>query len=267
MNGGVFPDVAPGQKAPVLTGWSSDFSYGYYGRMLDVLASVYRPLLMGDAAARAASGEPHVILRHDIDVCPRAAMRMAAFEHERGTRSTYFFLVNSPLYSVEDPETSRIINAIVSLGHEVALHFDLEDELRIAGCSLDVVEEEIGKAAGRVASASGEPVRSVSFHRPIDTFLRGPLKVAGLVNAYAEELMGWYLSDSNACWREGEPIPQMSTPRHTLLQILVHPFWWGDVHMSYQDRLCVYHAENAGGAADLDERIFRGIGLRRQRND
>ncbi len=74
----------------------------------------------------------------------------------------------------------------------------------------------------------GREVRSVSFHRPVPELLRGPLHIAGRVSGYAESLFGWYLSDSRARWREGEPIASLAQPRSPWLQILVHPVWWGE---------------------------------------
>ena len=59
----------------------------------------------------------------------------------------------------------------------------------------------------------------------------------GKVNAYSRELMSWYLSDSAGNWREGEPLPLLSNPDRPLLQLLIHPFWWGEEHMSAGDRL------------------------------
>jgi hypothetical protein len=248
----------------VLTGWSEDLSFGYYRRMLEVLTTRYSPRQLRDAVEAEDTSKPLAFVRHDVDVCPRAALRMARLEIEHGLNSTYLFMVNSPLYRVEDREVAAIMALIADLGHEVGLHFDLDENHRIAGCTLEVVEQEMAQAAARVERASGQIVRSVSFHRPIDTFLRGPLLVGGLVNAYAAELMGWYLSDSNGCWREGEPIPSLMSPRHSILQMLVHPIWWGEAHMSYEDRLCAYHMSQEDASGDLDNRIFTAIGLRRR---
>jgi hypothetical protein len=77
----------------------------------------------------------------------------------------------------------------------------------------------------------------VSFHRPHPHFVRGPLYIAGLVNAYAAELMEWYLSDSRARWRDGDPLPRLLNPDRSLLQLLIHPIWWGDEHREGADRL------------------------------
>lgn len=264
MTGEITREVAPGHKPPVLTGWSEDLSFDYYRRILEVLTTRYSTRQLRDAAERDVTGKPLAFVRHDVDVCPRAALGMARFEIEHGLKSTYLFLVNSPLYQVEDREVAAILAQIADLGHEVALHFDLDENLRVAGCAVDVVEQEMARAAARVERASGQPVLSVSFHRPIETFLRGPLMVGGLVNAYAAELMGWYLSDSNGCWREGEPIPSLMAPRHSILQMLVHPIWWGEAHMPHEDRLSAYFESQNDASGDLDDRIFTGIGLRRR---
>jgi len=61
--------------------------------------------------------------------------------------------------------------------------------------------------------------------------------IDGRVNAYAKELMIWYLSDSKGYWREGEPLPKLFRPSKPLLQLLIHPIWWGDEHMLPEDRL------------------------------
>jgi peptidoglycan/xylan/chitin deacetylase (PgdA/CDA1 family) len=257
-------EVAPGHKPPVLDGWSDDLSYDYYARMLGVIADHYRPIRLREAVEPREPGKPLAIMRHDVDVCPRAALAMAKLEKDHRFPATYFFLINSPLYSVSTPQNAAILSEIAGMGHEVALHFDLEDEPRIGGCTLEVVEQEIAKAAALVEAASGEPVRSVSFHRPIDAFLRGPLVVAGLVNAYARELMAWYMSDSNGWCREGEPIPLLMKPRGDILQFLIHPIWWGEQHMCYEDRLAAYHSQQQDPDGDLDQRLFRGIGLKRR---
>ena len=60
------------------------------------------------------------------------------------------------------------------------------------------------------------------------------------VNAYSRELMAWYLSDSKGNWREGEPLPKLLKPDKYLLQLLIHPIWWGDEHILPEDRLQAY---------------------------
>jgi hypothetical protein len=247
--------------------WSSDLSYAYYRRMLDCLVSDYDTILMRDAPNSVDRGRPRAIVRHDVDVSPRLALAMAEMEAERGLKATYMVLVNSPLYSLDEPATRGALARTGAMGHEIALHFDLSEDYRRTGCSTEVIEQEIAAAANQLASAVGLPVESVSFHRPIASFIRGPLRVAGLVNAYAAELMHWYLSDSDGSWREGEPLAQLARPRPSLLQLLVHPIWWGEEHMASDERLTAFIRDESRGRPEgfekaLERTIFTAIGLR-----
>src|SRR5207302_922810 len=118
------------------------------------------------------------------------------------------------------------------------LHFDFEDPAqRAGGAVVEAVEPAIAAACARLEAASGQPVRSLSFHRPLPQFLRGPSLVAGRVNAYARELMDWYLSDSGGRWRQGEPLPMLEHPTRPMLQLLTHPIWWAEQHQAPPDRL------------------------------
>lgn len=98
-------------------------------------------------------------------------------------------------------------------------------------------EEDIARACEVLEGVVGAPVRSVSFHLPVKELVRGPLHVAGRVSGYAEDLFRWYLSDSRARWREGEPVASLERPRSHVLQILVHPVWWGETSERPEIRL------------------------------
>lgn len=246
--------------------WSEDLSYDYYRRIVGALLARFEPILLRDAPARLADPGPLAIVRHDIDVSPRKALAMARLEHELGLRSTYLFLVSSPLYDIEDARCRGIFSELRAMGHDIGLHFELEAPLRAAGCSPDAVEEQIRRDADRLSRAAGLDVAALSFHRPIATFLRGQMRLAGLVNAYAEQLMRWYVSDSNGSWREGEPIPLVESGRHQRLQMLVHPIWWGEDHLAAGERLSAFHREESDGWPErecerLNEALREGVQL------
>jgi hypothetical protein len=176
-------------------------------------------------------------LRHDVDVSLEKALEMAKIECEFGIHVTYMVIPNSPFYWLEDGTARAIFRQLISMGHEVALHFDVSEEERKNNCGISSVERQIEAACKRLEQAIAQPVRSISFHRPMQQFLHGPLMICGRVNAYAQELMMWYLSDSKGCWREGEPLSKLLKPEKPLLQLLIHPIWWGDEHMSLEDRV------------------------------
>ena len=230
--------------------WSSDFSYGYLRRILQALRSNFELHLLSEGLdLPRAGGRPGVILRHDIDVSLKRALRVAEIERECGVRATYMVMVNSALYSLEDQASREILQRLVGMGHEVTLHFNVDEEERNSACQIGALETKIYAARRYLEQVAGRPVRSISFHRPLVQFLHGPRLIAGMVNAYAGELMGWYLSDSKGRWREGEPLAKLLRPEEDLLQLLIHPIWWGSEHMSPEERLQEFFETETEGQA------------------
>lgn len=219
--------------------WDEDFSYGYLERL-------YRALFTGFAITRfrdaepalqsATSEQPIVFIRHDIDVTLTKAVELARKEREWGIVSTYHVMIDSPFYDVRSHESRAILNEMTALGHEVGLHYDV-----VARGTRDVDaksrEADIDAACEVLSELLGAPIRSVSFHLPVPELIRGPLHVGSRVSAYAAPLMGWYISDSRARWREGAPIDQVRRRRNSVLQVLVHPMWWGEENVRPAIRL------------------------------
>lgn len=225
------------------TGWSEDLSYDYFSRIVKTLQEQFVLLQMGDAPTRVARDEPYAIVRHDLDVCPHRGLRMAQLEHSLGLQSTYMMLLDSPFYDVDSAASRAAIQEIGNLGHEVGLHFDIDSYPPGQVWDAATLDKCVAESADRLSQVSGLPVRSFSFHRPIPEFLRGETYIGGLVNSYATDLMDWYISDSKGNWREGEPLPQLLPPKGPLLQILIHPIWWGPEPLAPEDRLEIFRNE------------------------
>ncbi len=239
-------------------GWSADFSYGYFRRILQAIQLNFESHLLAEVPEmQPANGRPQLLLRHDVDVSLEKALEMAKIEREFGIHATYMVIPNSPFYWLEDGTAQAIFRQLISMGHEVALHFDVSEEERKNNCGISSVEQQIEAACKRLEQAIAQPIRSISFHRPMPQFLHGPLMICGRVNAYAHELMRWYLSDSKGCWREGEPLPKLLKPEKPLLQLLIHPIWWGDQHISREDRLQeFFNTETHGGRSRHYSEMF-----------
>lgn len=250
-------------------GWSSDFSYGYFRQILQAIQSNFEWHLLCDALEILdTSGKPKLILRHDIDISLKMALKMAEIEHDFGICATYMVITNAPFYCLDDKVSKDILRQLIAMGHEVALHFDLDDAERNNHCTISLLDAKIQSACKQLEQIIDRPVHSISFHRPMPQFLRGPLTVSGMINAYAQELMDWYLSDSKGCWREGEPLPKLLRPEKSLLQLLIHPFWWGDEHMSPEDRLQeFFDAETQGQSHQyqraLDAHLIKNAAIQR----
>ena len=219
-------------------GWNLDFSYSYFRQILKALSSNFELLFLSEAPRFVRKNEkPRVILRHDIDISLQRALRMGKIEDEFGIKATYMIMPNAGLYQIEDTASKRAIRQLTHMGHEIGLHLSLNYGLENNNHKTNSLEAEINFNCGKLESIVRSPIRSVSFHRPGVQLLRGPLTVAGRVNAYAKELMDWYLSDSKGCWKKGDPLAILLRPRKTLLQLLIHPVWWGDKHKSPNRRL------------------------------
>jgi len=222
-----------------MSSWAADFSDNYYRRLLTAIRSRWTPCLFRDAPAVHQREPKTAFLRHDVDVSLARAVRLARLESENGFFSTYMVMNAGLMYGLASADSRRAIRQIAALGHEVGLHFDYPDSARAAhGEAPEILESQIVQACGELEDALGQEVRSLSFHRPVHSVIRGPMMVAGRVNGYAAELMERYISDSKGQWREGEPIGLLQTMDGVrTLQVLTHPIWWGESHRTAAERL------------------------------
>lgn len=235
--------------------WASDFSYSYFKKILQTVKSNFEVHLLSEAPQ--IEGELYkskLILRHDVDISLRRARTMAKMEQDFRIRATYMVMTESSLYCIEDDATRDMLQQIMDMGHEIGLHVDPGTH------ETDSVESKINSGCRELEKIIGSPVLAVSFHRPPEKYLRGPLMIGERVNAYAKELMDWYLSDSKGYWREGEPLPKLSRPEKPLLQLLIHPIWWGNEHMSRDRRLQAFVLEETRGKPrDIAEALRNNI--------
>lgn len=247
-----------------------DFRYDYFRQILQAARDNFAPHLMCEAPEILPhTDQTKIILRHDVDICLKKALIFAEMEHEFEMTATYMVNPHSYLYSLTENPSKDIMKKILSMKHEIGLHFDVETDDCQDQDNINSIEARISAAARELEQITGQPVRSVSFHRPLPRFLRGPLTIKGLVNAYSWELMDWYLSDSKGHWREGEPLPRLRNPEKPLLQLLMHPIWWGEVHLSPEMRLQeFFEHETQGKSPDnrkaIDLALTKTLWVRRR---
>ena len=239
--------------------WSDEFTYDYLERLLEATRKRFELRLLRDGPG-TDTDPPRAILRHDVDVSPRRAVCLAEHESDWGVAATYLVQVDCPLYRLDDSEGRSGLARLAQLGHEVGLHVDVN----AAAEDPAAIETRVDVARGQLEELTGGPVRSVSFHRPLPGLLRGPTHVAGLVNAYGGELMTAYLSDSEGRWRQGEPIGQIRAVEGRFLQLLVHPIWWAEGHLSPADRLEEFFVTETrdmapGEVETFDYELFRAV--------
>ena len=203
------------------------FTYCTYvslvGRLVRTHALVRFAELKNDAPT-----PPYVILRHDVDYSPRAALQMATLEAEAGWRATYFLLPNGPYYNLLSPEHAGFPRRLVELGHEVGLHYDVRLFSAFPRPRWDAI---LDAQAQLLAALSGERVSSIAMHQPA---LRGEDPFAlrpDLVNAYDPRFVRetTYISDSCRAWRDASwhaLFEEGSLPDR--LQLCLHPVNWAE---------------------------------------
>lgn len=232
------------------------FDYATYWSLLSRIAATHRIVRFADLR-QAARAEALCILRHDVDYSPKAALRLADQEAERGVRATYFLLAGTSYYNLLAPEHAHVAKALVAHGHEVGLHYDVR--------SFEPFPREqwprlLRAQATLLGELAGSAVTAIAMHQPAlhgsDPF-RG--EDHGFLNAYDARFTREmpYVSDSCRAWRDRE----WSMLRGTLpprLHLSLHPINWGETD---RDRDAIFrevHEElMASTAAARDELLAK----------
>jgi hypothetical protein len=209
-----------------LRGARDRFDDATFRALIARLRERHRIVRFRDFAGGAEPEAPWVLLRHDVDYDPAAALRLARLESDLGVSASYFVLFGAPCYDPLASENAGFAAELVRLGHEVGLHYDLRV---LAAVPEERRERLLESQAELLAALSGEPVLSIAGHQP---GLFGTDPKAGarrFVDAYAPRFFREipYVSDSGRAFRDagwrvlsgGEPLPQR-------FQLVLHPIDW-----------------------------------------
>ena len=182
------------------------------------------------------SGKTGIILRHDVDFSPAMAFKIAKIESHKSVFSTFFVMLNSKLYNMQQSKNVKIIKSIISLGHEVGLHFDpsLYEKEKFSldfycKSECETLEDLIDKK-----------IDIISFHRPAKKFIGMKKKIAGRYHSYMPGLIlnSKYCSDSEGEWRFDDPEELINNKTIKNIQLLTHPIWWvGEGNTGPQSKL------------------------------
>jgi hypothetical protein len=206
---------------------------------------------------------PVLIMRHDVDQYPAAALRMAAIEARLGIRSTWYFR-----WRTAHPD---VVSSIREEGHEVGLHYEsLSRELLRHGLSAGEAPALLPRARALLREELAEfserhgPARSACPH--------GDTRVPGVHNGMllqGEDLSGygirwdtnaavghtqldvWVTDRSSAEGRWGnslDPIDLLIDRRSPILMV-VHPNNWVSGAALWCDRIM----PGRYGTADSDD--------------
>ena len=209
-----------------------DFTLKEYVRLIKQLAGFgYDLRRFHDARADRSD----LILRHDVDVSLEYAVRLAEEENRHGIFSTYFVLIRGEFYNILSSENVKRLERIVTLGHDIGLHFDAalyEDEFE----PLNIVAE---KECSILEDIIDRRVDVISFHRPAQALLGLSSSLADRMHAYQPRFfqeMG-YCSDSRGKWHHGHPLQHSAVNERRGLQLLTHPIWWTNSTAEPEEKL------------------------------
>lgn len=186
-------------------------------------------LLEAGYAPRPVSAMPERVddrtlyLRHDVDFHVYRQDEMARIDAECGIAST-FYVQTSGYYNPALPDNRAVLETILSLGHEIGLHYDLRSyppDARAAREQLDFETAHLGRLLGVpiVTIALHEPsAQSDDWFRSIDAYVHphDPRWGEGLV----------YISDSCRAWRDERLLSALEPDGPRRLMLTTHGELW-----------------------------------------
>ena len=141
-------------------------------------------------------------------------------------KATYFINPHSEFYNIAEFSQYKKIKEILSLGHDLGLHFD--------AAFYDISSEEhldevIKIETDYIFMLLGTKPVAFSFHNPVaKNFYCDKDFYGDLVNCYSKQFKEEvsYCSDSNGYWRFQRLFDVLIEKKYPCLQVLTHPGWW-----------------------------------------
>mgnify|MGYP006292969197 FL=1 len=129
-----------------------DFTLSKYRALIHAVISSELPVYSIEAWIRHP-GTRGVIIRHDVDRCPRNALKMAKLEHEHNIHTTYYFRIKKDVFR------PSLIRQIAGMGHEIGYHYE---DLSAAGGNFQRAIRSFEKNLERFREVC--PVRTIAMH-------------------------------------------------------------------------------------------------------
>lgn len=195
------------------------FTYSVYTTLLRYLKTKWEIVKFIDAYNKPPH-LPFLLLRHDMDSFTDSALNLAKIEKEEGVNSTFFYLCSSPLYNIHDPKVVDSIREIVSLGHDIGLHYDSSIYLRYSKTILDGLNSE----AAYLEEIIGTKIKVISQHDPR---VKEPILESRYIEAYKDLPFDCYISDARRQWSTGlNNLFTKDTPK--AVHMVIHPPLWSE---------------------------------------
>ncbi|MDY0278761.1 MAG: hypothetical protein RBQ97_11830 [Acholeplasma sp.] len=172
-----------------------------------------------------------LIIRHDVDFSLEKALEMAIIEKEANVSSTYFILISSPFYNVNEKKSNQILRALLNMGHHIGLHFD---QTVYEVDNIQTIHDKAKYEAKLLSLVLNYKVSAISFHRPSKFLLDSDIDFGdNIINTYSKKFFKdiSYISDSRMNWKIN-PIDTINEGNKNRIQLLVHPIWYNENELS-----------------------------------
>jgi len=211
-----------------------DFTLQSYAKLLRYLKHSHRIVRVRDVSWRST---PLLVLRHDIDFSPEAALRVAEIETRLGIRSTYFVLLSSPFYDMSEKRNVDIVRRILELGHEIGFHYS-PSELRSSEME---ISEALKVQIRTLEQLIGTRVFSIARH---GGWVRDPFAaIKDYVNANHPYFRGdLFVHDSCRAWTTVRGLCRLLDKPPKKAQLLTHPENWQEIKMDRNTLLDTLYA-------------------------
>jgi len=98
----------------------ADFTLTHYRQLLRIAKSSYKIFDYRNITWK----NRFLLWRHDVDISMNRSNKVAQIENEEGIKATYFINPHSEFYNLAEANQYQIVEQILSLGHDLGLHFD-----------------------------------------------------------------------------------------------------------------------------------------------
>ena len=177
-----------------------------------------------------------ILMRHDIDLSLKSALKIAEIENSLKIKSTYFIRTKG-IFDVFSGKNSAIVRKISELGHEIGIHYDSDITVK-----KDFVKEmmEIKRDIEKIIK---KRIFGTSLHKVKKSGIKNEINKLNFAEEYLNDLeleydaysdifirKMKYISDSARTWREGCMCGHIK--KEDKFCILTHPIWWSSATTS-----------------------------------
>jgi len=228
------------------------FNYSVYKRLINILKKDYDFTSFSKIKFSNEPVENKVLIRHDIDLSLKKALNMALIENRLGITSTYFLFLRNPFYNIFSKDNASIVSTLISLNHNIGLHFDCA---KYVYNTISQLSYQVSREINFIQDFFGIKLDAVSFHRPSSLAFYSKLEISSCPHAYEPIFVKKfkYFSDSRGFWRYGYPLDSKEYKEKQNLHLLIHPIWWNNKNILPKKCITDFKSSHI---KDIDKHLF-----------